>query len=324
MKVAHVVPHLDDEASGPSLSVIRLCESLADIGQSVQLHAMAAARSPQGVELVLHREWPLLGRFGFSLELVRSLHAVSRSVDIVHNHSLWAFPNVVAGLATSGARAMLVTSPRGTLAEAALSHSRLKKFALRPLQWPVITRASCLHATGTNEYRDIRQLGLEQPVAVIPNGIDIPTLPDGNRISIPNRRRLLFLGRLHPIKGIELLLETWQALQDHHPTWELVIAGKGDANYVRSLHEAASELNLQRISFSGPVYGEDKQRVYMSAELFVLPTFTENFGGSVSNVMSLLRNLVDIMIDQKTEVWEKKIADRKKAERKLQNENVAA
>lgn len=285
VKSVHVVPHLDDEAAGPSQSVLRLCEALAQQGQEVDLHTIAAKRAPLGVNLILHKEWALPKRFGFSLELVGSLQAAAAAADVVHNHSLWSFPNMAAGLATRAGGAKLVTSPRGTLAPAARSRSKLKKKVFRPMQWPAISRAACLHATSPMEYQDVREFGLKQPVAVIPNGIDVPRL-DSEALPANQHRRLLFLGRLHPIKGIELLLTAWRALQDCHPDWEIVIAGKGELEYVRSLHDLAKFMGLKRISFPGPVYGEDKRALYCSAHLFVLPTQTENFGMAIAEAQA--------------------------------------
>ena len=246
MNLVHVIPHMDEEAAGPTQSVVRLCEALALQGESVHLHTMAAKGAPVGVGVSVYREWKALGRFGFSLELVRSLASVSDTCDVLHNHSLWSFPNMAAGIAAGGRNARLVTSPRGTLAPAARARSKLKKRLFKPLQWPAITRAQLLHATSEMEYADIRQFGLRHPVAVIPNGIDIPELPaeSATHPGASGPRRLLFLGRLHPIKGIELLLEAWQALQESHPDWELIIAGKGDEAYVASLQALSARLKL--------------------------------------------------------------------------------
>ena len=288
MNLVHVIPHMDEEAAGPTQSVVRLCEALALQGESVHLHTMAAKTAPTGVGLTVHREWKALGRFGFSLELVRSLASVSGSCDVLHNHSLWSFPNMAAGIAVGDRKARLVTSPRGTLAPAARARSRMKKRIFRPLQWPAIARAQLLHATSEMEYADIREYGLRHPVAVIPNGIDIPDLPVDPLLNLPGdgRRRLLFLGRLHPIKGIELLLEAWQALQDSHPDWGLTIAGKGDETYVASLQALAARLKLKRVEFAGPVYGDAKTRLYLASHLFVLPTFTENFGMAIAEAQA--------------------------------------
>lgn len=284
MKLLHVVPHLDEEATGPTQSVMRLCESLAAAGNHVDLHTMAGGRQPQGVHLHVHREWRLPPRFGFSPSLRGQLAQAAQGADIVHNHSLWSYPNMAAGLACPPGKP-LVTSPRGTLAAAARQRSRWKKQLFAPLQRPAIERAACLHATSTMELQDIRAAGLHQPVIVLPNGIDVPPLDPIDQ-PLSERRRLLFLGRIHPIKGIEMLLQAWQALQDEHPDWELVIAGKGEATYVEVLQQMAKDLHLQRVEFPGAIYGEAKHALFRSAEIFVLPTHTENFGMAVAEALA--------------------------------------
>lgn len=285
--VAHVVASLNNEAAGPTYSVLRLCESLALEGLSVDLHTMVAGRSPQGVMLIAHPHWRLLGRFGFSLEIVRALAKASRTMNIVHNHGLWSGSNFAAGLATRGGRALLVTSPRGMLSPEALARSALKKRLAKPLQWPVVARAALLHATSRMEYEDIRQIHVRQPVAIIPNGIDVPEFNGNERVAPGGAGvRMLFLGRLHPIKGIEMLLKAWQELQDRYPQGELVIAGGGEKSYVQSLHEQAGKLGLARVSFPGPVFGAEKERQYRTSNLFVLPTKTENFGMAVAEALA--------------------------------------
>lgn len=284
MRLLHVVPHLDEEAAGPTQSVMRLCESLAAMGNQVDLHTMAGGRQPNGVQLHVHKEWRLPPRFGFSPQLRAKLAAASRSADIVHNHSLWSYPNMAAGLACPPDK-ILVTSPRGTLAPAARQRSRWKKRLFAPLQRPAIERAACLHATSAMELQDIRAAGLRQPVIVLPNGIDVPAIDDASQPH-GEKQRLLFLGRIHPIKGIEMLLQAWQAVQASHPGWELVIAGKGDLTYVVTLQDMAATLKLKRIKFHGAIYGEAKHRLFQSADLFVLPTHTENFGMAVAEALA--------------------------------------
>lgn len=120
MKSVHVVPHIDQEAAGPSYSVPRLCESLAARGHEVELSCLAARGKLPGVVLDLHEQWPILGRFAISPSLARALRDKAGRVDIVHNHSLWSMVNVAAGWVVPGKRAKLVTSPRGTLSPWAL------------------------------------------------------------------------------------------------------------------------------------------------------------------------------------------------------------
>jgi len=140
-------------------------------------------------------------------------------------------------------------------------------------------------ATAESEYRDIRARGLRAPVAVIPNGIALPPFPL-NRKAGAARRRLLFLARLHPVKGVDLLLRAWVALQSQFPDWELQIAGPLDGDYPRSMQALAASLGAQRLAFAGELRGRAKADAYLSADLFVLPTHSENFGMAVAEALA--------------------------------------
>lgn len=284
MKVVHVVPHVDEEASGPSYSIPRLCQSLAARGHDVELCCLAACGSIPGVVLDIHSQWPILSNFAVSFGHAMAVRRQAERVDIVHNHSLWSMVNIATGWTVPGKRAKLVTSPRGTLSPWALSRSRRIKQLLRPLQWRALSKADLLHATSDAELMQIRALRFTAPVAVIPNGIDLPELVDGKAASDP--RTLLFLGRIHPTKCVDRLLNAWEALQGQHPDWRLVIAGLGEPAYVRGLQALAASLSLDRVHFSGPIYGGGKSCAYREADLFVLPSHSENFGVAVAEALA--------------------------------------
>lgn len=284
MKILQIVPRIDQEAAGPSYSVPRLCQALAERGHEVEVSCIAARESIPGVRLDLHPRWPIFTRFEVSTSLARALRRKAEEVDIIHNHSLWSMVNVASGFVVPGCRARLVTSPRGTLSPWALSRTRHLKRLLKPLQWRVLERADLLHATSEQELADIRAQGLRAPVAVIPNGIDVPVhLPARDA---GERRRVLFLGRIHPMKCIDRLLEAWQAVQTLHIDWELVIVGPGDEAYMRLLEGVAKGKGLQRVRFAGPVYGQEKSLAYRNADVLVLPSHSENFGMVVAEALA--------------------------------------
>lgn len=284
MKMIHVVPHVDEEAAGPSYSVPRLCQALAARGNEVELSCLAARGPILGVRLDLHREWPVFRSFAVSSSLAQALRRKCATVDIVHNHSLWSMVNVAAGWVVPGGRAKLVVSPRGTLSSWALRRSRWRKRLLWPLQRRVLARADLLHATSEVEYREIRALGFTAPIVIVPNGIDIPVLTD--RLSSPEFRTLLFLSRIHPKKGIDRLLDAWATLERSFADWQLVIAGKGESAHEAEAKAQAVQLGLRRVQFPGPLYGEDKAAAYCASDLFVLPSHSENFGMVVAEALS--------------------------------------
>jgi glycosyltransferase involved in cell wall biosynthesis len=287
MKIVHVIPHVDKEAAGPSYSVPRLCGSLAALRNEVELSCLAGCPSIPGVSLDIHREWRFPRKFAISSSHAAALSWKANYVDIVHNHSLWSMVNVAAGYVVPGKKAKLVTSPRGTLSAWALNRSNIAKQVLWPLQRRVLERADLLHATSEAEYRDIRFHGFTAPVAIIPNGVDLPILTTKRGgVDFPSHRTLLFLSRIHPIKGLDRLLIAWASICDNFPDWRLVIAGTGSAEYVREVVESAPKLGAKRVKFVGPLYGDAKGSAYLDADLFILPTHSENFGMVVAESLA--------------------------------------
>jgi glycosyltransferase involved in cell wall biosynthesis len=287
MKAIHVVPAITEEAAGPSYSVPRLCESLIDASIEVELAALDWA--PMPVPLPYLRTFPLgrgPRRLGLSPKMRRWLEyeVTSGRADIIHNHSLWMMPNVYPGNAVRGSHCPLVVSPRGTLSDWALGRNAMqKKIFWHAFQAPMLRVATCFHATAESEYEDIRRLGFKQPVCIIPNGIDVPPLA---RTQKSGRKQLLYLGRIHPTKGIDNLLHAWKEVEDRFPEWELCIAGPDNRGYLSEMQALAVQLRLKRAEFSGPLFGKDKLRAYRAASLFVLPTHSENFGMTVAEALA--------------------------------------
>ena len=297
LRPVHVVAGLDPAHGGPSYSVPRLCEALAAAGAEPVLLSVAAGGDPPGD--ATQRGYPDR-RFAPDLTRVPGLRALRGSAafsaalkqeaagaDVVHDHGLWLLPNLQAGWAAAASGTVFVVSPRGMLSPAALAFSAARKRVFwKLLQGPVIRRAACLHATSGQEHDELRAFGLRHPIAVIPNGIDLPgPLPDTVACSA-RERVVLSLGRLHPQKGLEKLLQAWAAIEPTHPGWRLSLVGPGEERYIGALQAMSRSLGLDRISFGPPVYGAAKWDIYRAADLFVLPSRNENFGLTIAEALA--------------------------------------
>lgn len=168
----------------------------------------------------------------------------------------------------------------GMLTPWALGHKWLKKrVGWHLYQQSDIERSSVVHVTSIQEAGYIKTLGLQVPIAVIPHGIDIPSeLPmNANNAQNLTVKTALFLSRLHPQKGLLELVEAWALLRPVN--WQLIIAGPDNVGFKGVLAESISKHHLNDcISIVGPVFGEDKSKLFNSANLFILPTYSENFG----------------------------------------------
>lgn len=289
MRSIHIVPTINREASGPSYSVTSLCQTLVNAGHSTKLAVLEPLPSWGDYDFVKTFSYGLgPRRLGVSPKMKRWLRteALSGAIEIFHNHSLWMMPNIYPGKAVNNTKCRLIISPRGTLSEYALNRSRwLKKVVWAFGQGDTLKKAACLHATAETELCQIRQKGLNMPVAIIPNGIDIPEEQKETRPA-NNPKRLLFLGRIHPIKGIDMLIKAWADVEKQNPEWELHIFGPDSDGYLARMQALTRELNVKRVFFPGPIYGDEKDRIYFSADLFVLPTHSENFGMTVAEALA--------------------------------------
>ncbi len=291
-RVIHVVPAIAEEASGPSYSVVRLCQSLIEAGEDLTLAALDWA--PLTSMPAFMKVFPLGAgprRLGRSPAMSRWLQSETTAgrVDVVHSHGMWQMNAVYPGWAVRGRKARLVVSPRGAFSRWAMNQGSRLKWVFWPLlQRPALMQAACIHGTAEAEYEDIRRLGFKQPVAIIPNGIDVPEIALKETREF---RTLLFLGRIHPVKGVDILLKAWAAVMDRFPAWCLVIVGSDTSyerqgGYLDQMKALAANLKLKRVKFADPVYGEAKWAAYRGADLFVLPTRSENFGMTVAEALA--------------------------------------
>lgn len=301
LRSVHVIAGLDAAHGGPSYSVPRLCQALVAAGTEPVLLSVVAGRGPPCEsshagypDRRFAQDWArvpglraLRGSAAFSAALKKAA-AVS---DVVHDHGLWLLPNMQAGWAAATAGKAFVVSPRGMLSPAALAFSSVKKRVFwNLLQGPVIRLAACIHATSAQEYEELRAFGLRHPIAIVPNGIDLPEevrgpVPDARECAA-RERIVLSLGRLHPKKGLETLLQAWAKVEPVFRAWRLSLIGPGDERYIGELRALSRTLGLGRVSFGRPVYGAAKWDAYRAADVFVLPSLNENFGLTVAEALA--------------------------------------
>lgn len=289
MKVAVLTASMSRRAGGLFGAVPPLAASLAGRGIDVQVFSVADAASAKDASAwgdtrlcVADRLGP--AAFGYAPRLAPALDAAAP--DIVHTHGLWMYPSVAALQWSGRWKRPHIVSPHGMLDSWAVQNSAWKK---RLAGWAFEKRhlgeAGCLHALNDAEYRAIRTYGLTGPVAVIPNGVDLPD-PGGTfrrpawAADLPDRARvLLFLGRIHPKKGLANLLRAWGAVRQQGGApehWHIVIAGWDQGGHEAELRRLAGSLNLgEAVRFVGPLFGAEKAATLGFADAFILPSLSE-------------------------------------------------
>ena len=224
-------------------------------------------------------------RLGYSPSMEKEISARANDFDIVHQHGLWTAIMRVTNIWQEKTRRKTVIAPHGTLAPWALRKSPWKKrLSLWLYGRKNLSRAGAFHALSTQEATDIRQFGMHQPIAVIPNGISDDWLQNqGDRERFlqafslqENERIMLFLGRITPIKGLPMFIQALYESKDILDGWRLIIAGVDEFGHEREVRALVEQLDMKQfVHFVGPLYGKDKQDAFAAAQLFVLPSHSE-------------------------------------------------
>jgi len=218
---------------------------------------------------------------GFKTQLVEATHP-----DVVHLHGIWSLFLLAFARQARVHEIPVIVAPHGMLEPWSLSVRRRRKdLALRTFQGEIFRNAAAVHATSENEAENVRRLCLtDAPIFVIPNSIDPPDDAfAAPRAGTPERNVLLFLSRVHPKKGLDILLHAWRDLRA--TDWDLMIVGHGDPDYVNSLKQRVERERIANVRFVPHVDGQEREDAFARATAFVLPTYSENFGNVVAEAM---------------------------------------
>ena len=300
MKVLHVIPSVDERSGGPATAIVPMCRTLQQQGIDVTListdagigeHPHSQVADFKGVSAVF---FPLqIGEsFKYSRPMSSWLHANIRQFDLAHIHAVFNHSSITAAHACRKAGVPYLVRPLGTLEPWSMAQKSVRK----RLFWQVagkamLRRASAVHYTTEAEKLSTqRLLGLNHGKVIglgIANGSSTSHAKEKLGSHFPElvqQRYMLVLSRLHPKKGLDVLLDAFSTLvqQPKFTHWQLVIAGDGPADYVATLKQK----NCNGVLFTGWLEGEKKDAVLSNASLLVLPSHQENFGLCVMEALS--------------------------------------
>ncbi len=317
MKVLHVIPSINPLRGGPTYAVINTVKALRKIGIDSQIltvndytHADTKEESLTSFsqedipiyifnDLRILNHLTLLGRdkaFLFSYEATIWLWNNISNYDLIETRYLFSYLPESARMISRIKQTPYIAHPTGMLDKWALSQSQFKKKVYKKLiGYQNLNNASAIQCSSVGEKEDIRQYGISSPpIHVIPLGVDIPQkqedskklLFDKYNISI-NSPVILFISRLHPKKRVELLLNSLHIINNKNIKFHLIIAGHGEKQYTEQLKLLVKSLRIQnKVTFTGFVTGYSKTILYQASDIFVLPSYSENFGVVIAEAMA--------------------------------------
>jgi glycosyltransferase involved in cell wall biosynthesis len=316
LRILHVIPSVGDRHGGPSVALRLMASGLVRAGAHVTVvttddnagdRLNVPYAQPVNQEGATFYYFPRHLRFyTVSAPLRRWVESEAKNFDVIHIHAVFSFPSSSAARAAQRTKVPYIVRPLGALAPYGMQQRPgLKRLSLALIERPMLHAAAAIHCTSHQEAEEILALGVRAPIVIIPIGLpfsDSPAPRDQTWLrqrapELDGRKVVLFLSRLDPKKGLELLLESFARLTVPKDSVALVVAGDGPADYVARLKTAARDLGIERsIYWAGHLGESEKSRALHSADLFALPSQAENFG--IAAVEALGAGLPVILSDQ--------------------------
>lgn len=308
MKLLQVVPSISPAMGGPTTVVLNLVKALRQVGVDVEIvttndngNTLLDVPLGQCIEYETVPVWflprvsPRLKDYIFSTELAPWLWQNIQNYNLVETHYLFSYAPTCAGAIARLQRIPYIVNTIGQLSPWALAQGRLKKqFYTWLIEHHNLNSAAAIHCTTTAEAEDVRKFGVQTPSFTLPPGVNLPNpLMDAKQrlrqtYGIPTDTPVvLFLSRLHYKKRPDLLLQALSRLAQENYNFHLIVAGSGEPEYETELKNLAVSLGINhQISFVGFVLGVEKDLLLQGSDLFVLPSFSENFGVAIAEAMA--------------------------------------
>jgi glycosyltransferase involved in cell wall biosynthesis len=304
MRVLHVISSMSQLRGGPTVAMHNMLKALRRKGISADVITTDDDGDTARLDVALDRFVDVQGervryfprqtlKYAFSAPLLPWLLRNVRAYDLVHTHGLFSFAPLAAAWCARAAGVPYIMRPAGVLDTWGMKNkSRIvKSTSVRLLESPLLQAAAAVHFTTPLEQARAADLSLPIRPVVLPTGVEVDGSSDHGEpvegLSAPDTRVILFLARIHPIKRVDTLLRAFAALEDRSGTLRLVIAGDGDPALVTGLQRLAQELQLgDRVRWLGFASGARKRWLLSRADVFVLPSASENFGIAVVEAMN--------------------------------------
>lgn len=313
LRVLHIIPSLSPERGGPSAALPLMARALVTHGVEVTVVTTdddGPVRRRHDVRLgepltcedgATYLYFPRqLSFYTVSWPLRQWLSKHIREFDVVHIHALFSFSSTVAARLARRAGVPYVIRPLGVLNRWGIANRRrvLKQFSLRYVELPILCHAAAIHYTSRREQEEAAAAhpvisGLRAEVIPLP----IEIHPPSKNVAVADflagwpmgggRQVILFLSRIDEKKGLDLLLPAFAQVQQSIPEALLVIAGSGNPEYIKRLHEQAAELKIaEQIVWTGFLEGAAKSAAFAASTVFVLPSYSENFGIAAAEALA--------------------------------------
>lgn len=286
MRILYFIDSVSNYRSGVHASVIQTCTIMNINGNHVTLIGANENSTIPFFENINIVGFPTVGPKSLNVlwGLSKWLKLNLKNYDLVSIETIWSFSNYLIANACKRYNIPFIVTTHGMLHPKALKVSFFKKkIAKYTILKCLFENAKAFHALNLNEKLMIQEYGIEKKIFVVGNGINIPDIENTNSeieqqlySKFIDKKYCLYLGRLHPIKGVDRLIESWTKLH-YNKDWHLVIAGDGESvyeNYLKSLYNLSINDN---ISFVGFVSKKSKEFLYQKSQFCVLPSHSEAF-----------------------------------------------